>query len=699
MKKRFCFLVCTGLCYMILLSPVRAQVISPIDDAIKISQVKKSAGRDSIPISFFTKYGFQANMDADSTDDALLNDILPPSEMDVVNKLSKRSRGGLGVDFADPDLNFDIGTLTGLDITTFADGLAQFLVERTKEELEIAFFRRIQKVVDSSEVMGTLFPNTQTMLSTMGADIWDFKDYLSEVREAFEEDLENLPEGLQDFVEPYKEKAPRIVASLQEALRIGDWLATGLHPGEVLNLIASNPFDGNNLNVIATNKLNGFSTEDSNLCNSVRAINLISQSLRTNEGNGRYWRPVSDLTQMDATAWKAYLLLLANRCDSLNPPVRFRFGTDSIYFSKTLRDAAGNLNTLMQFKALVTEFAAHAEQIETEIAQIKQALSETKLPDWKSISGLLDHATELVGHSREVYHYLAPKVGSLNIARHKSKLDSANHVIRKLTALADLGTEIATDVQQGKYSSAVANLVIVLKTCFPHDSTSTAMQQVLRYGGFFAALAEADSAAEVKKVIEAFAMPAGSSIIKKESSLNLAVQAYVGLNWLATADPANYARLAGKLGVYAPVGISFSKGFSFPNPRVRWSLTAFASLIDVGAIVQYRFSETDSAIKAKITPAKIFSPGLNFALGLPEVPITLGVGWQANSLIAYDSDSNNVVDDATMQRNWGFHCFVAVDIPLLNLGTRARSQGVKVNRKGVITDFDSKQRRPIKAVY
>jgi hypothetical protein len=48
----------------------------------------------------------------------------------------------------------------GLNVSNFADGLAKFLVERTKEEMNIAFFERFRNVLNAYPEMKVLFPKT-----------------------------------------------------------------------------------------------------------------------------------------------------------------------------------------------------------------------------------------------------------------------------------------------------------------------------------------------------------------------------------------------------------------------------------------------------------------------------------------------------------------------------------------------------------
>jgi len=42
-----------------------------------------------------------------------------------------------------------VSSIGGLNVTDFADGLARFLVERSKEELNVAFFRKFQEYFKS----------------------------------------------------------------------------------------------------------------------------------------------------------------------------------------------------------------------------------------------------------------------------------------------------------------------------------------------------------------------------------------------------------------------------------------------------------------------------------------------------------------------------------------------------------------------
>src|SRR5690606_4699613 len=57
-----------------------------------------------------------------------------------------------------------ISQIGGVNVTTFADGLSQFLIERATEELNVAFFNRFKKFLEKTPEAGVLFPTTADYL-------------------------------------------------------------------------------------------------------------------------------------------------------------------------------------------------------------------------------------------------------------------------------------------------------------------------------------------------------------------------------------------------------------------------------------------------------------------------------------------------------------------------------------------------------
>jgi hypothetical protein len=89
------------------------------------------------------------------------------------------------------------GLLTGLgntDITYFAAGLARFLAERAKQELNEAFFSKMKDQLNAYPELKTVFPNTSKTLNTI--ETYSYASVIQVLKEAFETDIQNLPQNL-----------------------------------------------------------------------------------------------------------------------------------------------------------------------------------------------------------------------------------------------------------------------------------------------------------------------------------------------------------------------------------------------------------------------------------------------------------------------------------------------------------------------
>ncbi|HVX49269.1 MAG TPA: hypothetical protein VHB48_03895 [Chitinophagaceae bacterium] len=195
-----------------------------------------------------------------------------------------------------------------------------------------------------------------------------------------------------------------------------------------------------------------------------------------------------------------------------------------------------------------------------------------------------------------------------------------------------------------------------------NTNTNTALKEkLLKYGTFAAAVAQAQNSDDVKKAIESIALPAGSATIKKGARFNVAAQAYVGFQAGHLADGVNGFAKINNMGITAPIGIALSTKTNFGGAH-----SLFFSLVDIGAIVQYRFAEPDASLSdsVKVRIENIFSPGAFYVFGVPKWPISIGAGFQWQpSLTRLATDKATVAESSGVRYN----LFIAVDLPLLNL--------------------------------
>ena len=171
-----------------------------------------------------------------------------------------------------------------------------------------------------------------------------------------------------------------------------------------------------------------------------------------------------------------------------------------------------------------------------------------------------------------------------------------------------------------------------------------------------AAVANAKNSDQVTNAIEAVALPAGSSRIKRESRSNVSLNAYCGF----------YCgkNIAGdwSTGLTAPIGIAASWGI-----YKHTSFSLFFSIFDLGAPVAFRFSNNSDSIPA-IKLADIISPGLFVSWGIRKCPVSINAGCQMTPSLTSVSSKGNTFGTKSLRVTLG----LLVDLPLLNLYNKSK---------------------------
>ncbi len=133
----------------------------------------------------------------------------------------------------------------GMDVTNFALGLSDFLMERTKTELNNVFFVRFREQLNREEMkdLKILFPATVAVLNLIGDEIYQYDLYLTGLRVAFEKDLNALLKNIPAVVENHKSeeffvKNKALYQEILLSLNLAEWVDQGRHPGEILKLLA-----------------------------------------------------------------------------------------------------------------------------------------------------------------------------------------------------------------------------------------------------------------------------------------------------------------------------------------------------------------------------------------------------------------------------------------------------------------------------
>ncbi|MEZ4919820.1 MAG: hypothetical protein R2792_12030 [Saprospiraceae bacterium] len=222
-------------------------------------------------------------------------------------------------------------------------------------------------------------------------------------------------------------------------------------------------------------------------------------------------------------------------------------------------------------------------------------------------------------------------------------------------------SKLNLNVRQKQYSLAVTNLTYLLDRFLgPKKFNPKTKGAFLKYGMFMASVAEADNPNQMEAAIELFAMPPGSSSLKKHAKFSISLNTYTGLNYgKEKLDQQGKSDIAG---ISAPLGL----GLNFGLGRRRGSLSFFTSIIDVGAITAYRFDDANSDPLPALEWSNIVAPGTFLVYGLGwDIPISVGFGAQMGPNLRKVTNAGLEIGD----RGWRMLGFIAVDIPITHFYT------------------------------
>lgn len=576
----------------------------------------------------------------------------------------------------------------GLSVTKLAEGMAKFLVERVKEELSTAFFKRFQKdIIDNPEyeILHVLFPQTKNMLKKIDKEIYKFSSYIQVLREAFEKDLSNIYSNFRQLLDEEvfrelfqnNEKVNVLIEIVKLALSITDELSMKVHPADILEGLDLDDLE------IAAGDDNMLIT---NLCSSIKLLRFFSRSLKSipesNNDKGRYWVDFKSLKKLidkgeennKYKTFKIYLGLLYQ--DAKDIEFHFKSGTkkfgvilnkicDEIDPENSKNTSQGNqtelkkssLDNLMKLISVVRSFGSKVDFINNHVIELSKKKDEGKKIDYNDYYKFYNATLDLVEYTHDIYGILKDQISNDS----GSTLDSE---IKKYVNVARALGNIYLDINHRNYSSVVFNAVSVFDEILPGKKEIRA--KILKYGSFMAAVTKAENSDQVKEAIKSVALPAGSYSIKRNSSYNISLNAYVGMAYSSELSKGE-KKISNSLYVWAPIGVAFSIG--------NWcigSVSIFLSIIDLGAVTAYRFKSEEEQEEQYIpdfTLKNIIAPGLHLVLGIKKLPISIGGGIQYGPQIRKIVETeNNLIKPNALR----FSVFIAVDIPLLNFYTKTK---------------------------
>ncbi|PXY43042.1 hypothetical protein [Flavobacterium hydrophilum] len=571
--------------------------------------------------------------------------------------------------------NFSFSSIGSTNVTRFADGLAKFIVERTKKELQAAFFDKFIEEVNSPEYkdIRTLFPTTYLVIKRLPTDVYNYEPYIEQLREAFGNDLEIILPHLEDvlnngYYASFFNNHLELKSICLTALYFGNGLKNGKHIGllieEYNTTNAKYKFTNDNINDIKNN--------------AILFIQEVSQSLKTNvSGSKEYWVEADEIEQMinDPVTFNLYLGLLYERINT----IEISNSSQLTYGGLLLKGD--------ETKAFIENLVRQIKNAQTQLANIhtKQANNDKVTIEDYILS--FDAATRVIVIFRE-NQLIKDFINSIANPSEREQIIKFWNYYDTIIEGTNATYSIYTGIQQKKYNLVLSNVRILYQLRYDPEVLNTndtkknihkIIDFLIEKGAFIAGIAEAKNSDEVYNAIDKIAMPVGSSRVKRLTKTNVAINAYCGffVGNENIKDVDEDGTLINSYGLTAPVGFSFSKGnrilpWPIHNliPETKgWSSTLFFSVIDLGAVASYRFTNETADQVPTIELKDIFSPGLFWSVGIPKTPISLNLGAQVGPNLRKVNDTTNDYSKNTYLR---YSFSICVDIPLLNLYTKSK---------------------------
>ncbi len=595
---------------------------------------------DSMVLTVLHQYYSEINANSDITDVRHSFATNPFLDDFAFNGQGLADRGFLGLG----NYKSFVGKVAGVDVTAFSQGLSQFMIDRAREELNIAFFNRFKRYVEKNNEIKLLFPLSTTRLENLLS--YHYALMLPQLRQAFYEDFQNLPDNMIVMMEK---------GNSFEALREDPHFILVLNSFTLMRKLEyiSPPDFFEQLPELT----GGIPTEemDSSMMNFYTSLvftSVLSSSL-TDTSETRHWVPSNEVyTRLikDTIALRFYLGLVYQEIANENIETHEQSLTG--FFNQHASDLAC-------FEEILMQIAAYTSKIDTHLEQINELKVAEKKLKAAYISDYINTTIEIVKFGYKTIGGAGAE--SVPSRRYLDYVDKTNRIV-KYSVSEQFPAAILEVVE------LIQNIYQVEKGFDEIDHAPEWLSQLIVYGTFMAGLIEAGTPEEAKNAIAAAALPAGSSSIKKYADINVAVNGYLGASYRIDYKKDNAVNAwNSQWAVSAPVGLTLSTGF-----KRRGAVSLTGVLLDIGAIVDYQLANDSTTIESKIRLGNIVSPGgyMVYNAGA-NLPLSIGIGAQYGpGLSSVNADNIAVLNGP----NWRVGVFLAVDIPMFTIFNRPKQE-------------------------
>ncbi|PRD46089.1 hypothetical protein [Sphingobacterium haloxyli] len=218
--------------------------------------------------------------------------------------------------------------------------------------------------------------------------------------------------------------------------------------------------------------------------------------------------------------------------------------------------------------------------------------------------------------------------------------------------------DLSNTITEKQYSFIFPQLLSISTDIYPEIFISDS--ESFRLLSFLIDLTMVKDGGEVQDLIQAAVLPIGSAAIKRANKISVTINGYVGATIGAEGLKGADIKSTGlNYGLTAPIGFTLS----FKNMAKKGSWSIFASVLDIGSLVNQNLSDevsTDTDVRFE----QFLAPGLGLFYNVGKSPFTLGVHGTYNPA---KREYNSVDQHSRHIDTWRFNASVLVDIPFFNL--------------------------------
>lgn len=538
------------------------------------------------------------------------------------------------------------------DITNQSLGVSLFLISRAKQELNTAFFQKFKNFVKKNPQFVILFPNTTKVINNLLT--YQYTQMLPELRDVFYKDIKIAPEKFTELLlmPEYSKKFEQFpeFQIILNALTLFQ-KANQLNPPQLIEGLT-----GILKGIEDTSKLEYLSS-------SLRLTAIFSNAIRTdsihfNDSIKNYWISPIEFYDNILSKPKVLNIFLGLIYEQMKKQL-ICFDDENLseeIYQDNYKEIYSDIS-IKWYETQLTKLLTQVGNISGAAKSIKLLNDNGSLPTNQEIYTYVNTAIELFDFGYDFASHYKPNMK-----------DSTN----KFIEIAKNANGLYINTVSQKYALAINNTIFLLNTISSINKNDPTIKKTIfdgkfikgisTYGPFIANAVKAEKPEEFQLALETAALPVGSSAFKKCHIHNIAINAYLGANggnW--PKDKSNVHAWNDNFRLTAPIGIAWTPVIFKNNAG---SISVFASLFDVGAIVDYQLKKDSTGgreINQKIYLQNILSPGGYLVYGLPwNLPISIGVGGQYGpGLIKFGADLWNP--------SWKWNIFIGVDIPIFNV--------------------------------